>query len=166
MALSVVIDTRTSYSTAEVVKVWRTKRLEFIKMNESNQAVKESLPQVEQNPVVLTLVSSKALGPQGGKDMKAQLEARSNALLVVAICLREDAEGRDGQDAEVKVKTGEKIEVEAEAEAKPTIVGTMCLGWGEINAQTAHHHRTARMGIRGHRLDGGLGYYTRVYISP
>ncbi|GAB0138895.1 hypothetical protein EsDP_00007116, partial [Epichloe bromicola] len=98
-ALSVAINTRTFHSTAEVVK--------------------EFLPQVEQDPVVL------ALGPQEGKDMKAQLEAWSDALLVVATCLREDAEGRDGQDAEVKVKTGEEIEVEAEAE--PTIVGTMCL---------------------------------------
>lgn len=60
--------------------------------------------------------------------MKAQLEAWSNALLGVAICLREDAEGRDGQDAEAEVKTGEEIEVEAEVEAKPTIGGTMCLG--------------------------------------
>ncbi|KAG5976664.1 hypothetical protein E4U55_007257 [Claviceps digitariae] len=174
--MSVLVDTSTSYevdySTSQIVNAWRTKRLEFIKIDESNEAIREFLPQVEQDPVVLALASSRVLGPQGEKDMRAQLEAWSNALLSVAICLREDVEGQE--DVVIVKKDREEREMPKDQDQdkhdraestkstnKPTIVGTivgtMCLGWGGITARTAQH-RTAQMGITLGKKHQNKGY--------
>ncbi|KAG5986537.1 hypothetical protein E4U54_005374 [Claviceps lovelessii] len=170
--MSVAVDTSTplyevDYSTTPIVHAWRTKRLEFIRIDESNEAIKEFLPQVEQDPVVLALASSRVLGPQGEKDMRAQLEAWSNALLGVAICLRDDVAGGGQEDVmKMKTKKTKKEEEEEEEEetrndakrySQRTIVGTMCLGWGGINARTAQH-RTAQMSITLSRQHQNKGY--------
>jgi RimJ/RimL family protein N-acetyltransferase len=57
----------------------------------------------------------------------------SKALLGVAICLRPSEEEEKQQEPSSEKK-------------KPTIIGTMCLGWGGISPRTAHH-RSAHMGI-------------------
>lgn len=126
------------YSALEVVDAWRTPRLEFIKIDKGDQNIREFLPQVEQDPVVLSLASSRVLAPNGQKDLDDGMELMSKALLGVAICLRPSEE-------EQKAETSEK-DADAAQKKKPTIIGTMCLGWGGINPRTAHH-RSAHMGI-------------------
>ncbi|KAG5948216.1 hypothetical protein E4U59_002017 [Claviceps monticola] len=123
-------------------------RLEFIKIDENNEYIKAFLPQVEQDPVVVALAFREGLGPRGEEDIKAHLKAWSNALLGVAICLREDVDG--GGNAPVRVD-GMTTNQDEDGKTKHaiqnnTIVGTMCLRGGSTNAQTAQH-RTAQMGI-------------------
>ncbi|KAG6028479.1 hypothetical protein E4U19_005441 [Claviceps sp. Clav32 group G5] len=150
--MSVLIDSTTpcevDYSTVHVVNAWRTERLEFIKIDENNEAIKAFLPQVEQDPVVLALASSQVLGPRGEEDIKAHLKAWSKTLLGVAICLREDVGNAPNQDDDGKTKP---------AFQKNTIVGTMCLRGGSTNVQTAQH-RTAQMGITFGKQYQGKGY--------
>ncbi|EFY98236.1 acetyltransferase (GNAT) domain protein [Metarhizium robertsii] len=124
------------YSTADVVNAWRTARLEFIKIDKSDQNIKEFLPQTEQDPVVLSLASSQVLAPAGQSDLDERFDALSKSLLGVAICLG-PSEREDQQPPSEKDKKGKE---------KPTIIGTMCLGWGGISPQNAHH-RSAHMGI-------------------
>ncbi|KAG6169364.1 hypothetical protein E4U11_004157 [Claviceps purpurea] len=154
--MSALIDSTTpcevDYSTFHVVNAWRTERLEFIKIDENNEAIKAFLPQVEQDPVVLALASSQVLGPRGEEDMQAHLKAWSNALLGVAICLREGVDGGGNAPVGVDGMTTNKRAIQ-----KNTIVGTMCLRGGSTNAQTAQH-RTAQMGISFGKQYQGKGY--------
>ncbi|KAG6134182.1 hypothetical protein E4U38_002486 [Claviceps purpurea] len=151
--MSVQIDQTTpfevNYSTVSVVNAWRTERLEFIKIDENNEDIKAFLSQVEHDPVVVALAFREGLGPRGEEDIRAHLKAWSNALLGVAICLREDVDegadapaGVDGmtadQDGDGKTKR---------AIQKKTIVGTMCLMRGGCTTARTSQHRTAQMGI-------------------
>ncbi|KAG6002996.1 hypothetical protein E4U21_002471 [Claviceps maximensis] len=140
---------KVDYSNTQVTDAWRTKRLEFIKIDASNESIMEFLPQIEQDPVVLALASRGLMVPQGDKDMRAQLEAWSNALLGVAICLREDV-GGGGREDDATMTTETKDNSgggRTREKSKPTVVGIMCMGWGGINARTAQH-RTAQMGMK------------------
>ncbi|KAK2590816.1 hypothetical protein QQS21_011503 [Conoideocrella luteorostrata] len=134
--MSTTIDTgspyNVDYSTTEVVNVWRTKRLEFINIDESDENIREFLPQVDQDPVVVSLVSPRLLGPQGKKALDDGMASRSKSLLGVAICLRPDEKEEESYSPKVN--------------KKPTIIGTMCLAWGGINPSEAHH-RSAHIGI-------------------
>ncbi|OAQ68943.1 GCN5-related N-acetyltransferase (GNAT) domain-containing protein [Pochonia chlamydosporia 170] len=118
------------YSTTDVVNAWRTPRLEFIKIDKNDPNIREFLPQTEQDPVVLSLASSRFLAPNSQADLDDSLDFFTKALLGVAICLR---------------PTEEEQETSPEKK-KPTIIGTMCLGWGGLNPRNAHN-RSAHMGI-------------------
>ncbi|KAG6138200.1 hypothetical protein E4U38_000593 [Claviceps purpurea] len=161
--MSALIDSTTpcevDYSTFHVVNAWRTERLEFIKIDENNEAIKAFLPQVEQDPVVLALASSQVLGPRGEEDMQVHLKAWSNALLGVAICLREGVDGGGNAPVGVDGMTTNQDDDGKTKRAiqKNTIVGTMCLRGGSTNAQTAQH-RTAQMGISFGKQYQGKGY--------
>lgn len=141
------------YSATDIVDAWRTQRLEFIKIDQSNQDIREALPQTEQDPVVLSLASSRALRPIGEKDLDDQLAAMSNALLGVAICLRPPEGEGEGEDKPHASHASPK----PHKGRKPTIIGTMCIGWGGVDPRTAHH-RSAHMGIVLARAYQNKGY--------
>ncbi|KHO02137.1 Acyl-CoA N-acyltransferase [Metarhizium album ARSEF 1941] len=147
--MSVAIDSGSAYdvgySTADVVNAWRTSRLEFIKIDRNDQGVRDFLPQTEQDPVVLSLSSARALAPMGQSDLDDSLDALSKALLGVAICLRPTEQEDEKESTEEGDKDRDK-DKDKKKEKKPTIIGTMCLGWGGINSRNAHH-RSAHMGI-------------------
>ncbi|OAA47549.1 Acyl-CoA N-acyltransferase [Metarhizium rileyi] len=126
------------YSTTDVVNVWRTSRLKFIKIDKNDNNIKAFIHQTEQDPVVLSLASEYTLAPQSQSDLDEGLDALSKSLLGVAICLR-------------------PAEEEGESSKEPTIIGTMCLGWGGISPRIAHH-RSAHMGIALSRTHQNKGY--------
>lgn len=115
----------------EITHAFQSKRLLYIKTDETNEHIKEFLPQVNNDPVVLTLASPGILRPQGKKDSQSLAENYAKSLLGVMICLLPSEE--------------EKLGISPDPN-KPTIIGTLCLGWGGITPEHAHH-RNAAIGI-------------------
>ncbi|KND93022.1 SPBc2 prophage-derived uncharacterized N-acetyltransferase YokL [Tolypocladium ophioglossoides CBS 100239] len=125
----------------EAQMAFRSARLKYIKIDEADEHVKAFLPQVEGDPVVLALASPALLRPRGKKELDWYAEQQTKAYLGVAICLV-PSEGVQAACTPDGDSTGDK----KDEREKPTIIGTMCLGWGGIPASTAHH-RTASIGI-------------------
>ncbi|POR36204.1 SPBc2 prophage-derived uncharacterized N-acetyltransferase YokL [Tolypocladium paradoxum] len=133
----------------EAQTAFRSARLKYIKMDEADERIKAFLPQVEGDPVVLALASPALLRPSGKKELDWFAEQQAKAYLGVAICLLPSDEGeavctRTPAGDSNGEKNGESRD--SKEQKKPTIIGTMCLGWGGIAPSTAHH-RTASIGI-------------------
>lgn len=129
--MSITVDSSSNYvvdySTEDVVNIWRTERLEFLKVEESLEGIRELLEETNKDPIVLANASARVLRPQGKSDLDSQLESMSKAVLGLAICLR-------------------RTEEEIKENKKPTMMGTMTLGWGGFNPRMAQH-RSESIGI-------------------
>ncbi|KAG5957016.1 hypothetical protein E4U58_006311 [Claviceps cyperi] len=118
-------------------------------------AIKGFLPQVEQDPVVLALAPSQVLGPRREEDIKAHLKAWSNALLGLAICLREGVDG--GGNAPVGVDGMTTNQYDDDKTKRLSEPSKRTPSGGSTNVQTAQHH-TAQMGITFNKQYQGKGY--------
>lgn len=114
------------YITDEITKAYQSKRLQYIRADESDEHFKAFIPQIEQDPVIQVLAAPDMLQPKGKKQMDSYLESVTKSLLGVAVCLLPEA-------------TSDSVE-------QPVIIGVMCLGWGGIPQDVAHH-RSAHIGI-------------------
>ncbi|EQL01977.1 Acyl-CoA N-acyltransferase [Ophiocordyceps sinensis CO18] len=103
-------------------------------IDEADEHIKAFIPKVESDPVIQALSSPDLMRPKGKKDLDRYAEQQAKAFLGVAICLLPAEEAKHAAS-------------EGESGTKgPTIIGTMCLGWGGI-APAMAHHRTAAIGI-------------------
>ncbi|KAM4060404.1 acetyltransferase (GNAT) domain-containing protein [Hirsutella rhossiliensis] len=130
----------------EVQNAYQSARLQYVKIDEADEHIKAFIPQVENDPVIQALSSPDLLRPKGKKDLDWYAEQQAKAFLGVAICLLPAEEAK--AQAKVETEAGTK---------QPTIIGTMCLGWGGI-APAMAHHRTAAIGIT-----LGSGYLNKGY---
>ncbi|KJZ79203.1 hypothetical protein HIM_01354 [Hirsutella minnesotensis 3608] len=132
---------------------YRSARLQYIKIDEGDEAVKAFLPRVESDPLIQALSSPDIMRPKGKKEIEWYVEQLAKSYLGVAICLLPEEE--DSKDKQPRGPT--ETEAGAGDDAAPTIIGTMCLGWGGI-APLMAHHRTAAVGITLAREHLGRGY--------
>jgi RimJ/RimL family protein N-acetyltransferase len=121
------------YTTDEIVNAYRSERLEYIKADKNDTNLQQIALKVLQDPVMQALTAPTVLHPKGQQECDSYLQSVCDALLGVAICLRD--ENTD----------------------TPRIIGIMCIGWGGISATVAHH-RNAEIGISILKDYQGKGY--------
>ncbi|CAF3597018.1 hypothetical protein HG531_012179 [Fusarium graminearum] len=121
------------YTTDEIVNAYQSERLEFIKADKDDTNHQKIALEILKDPVVQALTAPSMLQPKGQQDCKSYLQSVCDSLLGVAICLRDE-----------NTKT-------------PTVIGIMCIGWGGISPNVAHH-RNAEIGITLIKEHQGKGY--------
>ncbi|EKJ76901.1 hypothetical protein FPSE_02899 [Fusarium pseudograminearum CS3096] len=121
------------YTTDEIVNAYLSERLEFIKADKDDPNHQKIALEILKDPVVQALTAPSMLQPKGQQDCKSYLQSVCDSLLGVAICLREE-----------NTKT-------------PTVIGIMCIGWGGISPNVAHH-RNSEIGITLVKEHQGKGY--------
>ena len=144
---------------SDLTNAFFSKRLQYIRGEHTNHALKAFAPQIVQDPYTQAMASSLMLLPHGQNQVDKYVRSIGEALLGVCICLREEEEAeqtepkKDGEET----KTTEDNDAPSTPDSlrsfkytarprHPTIIGVMCLGWDGISARTAHH-RTAPIGI-------------------
>ncbi|ODA77936.1 hypothetical protein RJ55_06539 [Drechmeria coniospora] len=147
---------QTMDSVVAVAKTaFQSARLKYIKIDEADEHIKAFIPDVDDDPLMQVLASPDMLRPKGKKDIDHYMEQQSKSFLGVAVCLlpeeeskHADEERRSGSDDgdENGVREGGKENKTETTTAGPTIIGTMCLGWGG-QPQSMSHHRNSSIGI-------------------
>lgn len=130
-----------------------SERLAYIKIDETDEHIKEFLPEVEDDPIVQALSSPAMLKPKGKKNIDWYAEQLAKSFLAVAICLKpEEAEKMRAKPAENGAADAKTINAENHIQdenpkpPKPTIIGTICLAWGGADPELIHH-RNSPIGI-------------------
>ncbi|KAH7123208.1 acyl-CoA N-acyltransferase [Dactylonectria estremocensis] len=126
------------YTTHDIVNAFRSARLQYIRADESDEALKKFIPQIIDDPLIQVMSSPNALQPQARSSCGPYLKSVCDSLLGVAIALLPEEDGSKDQVAD-----GEAAKPNAKS---PVFIGIMCLGWGGIRPSIAHH-RTAEVGI-------------------
>lgn len=119
---------------------FESKRLRYVAVEDQSDDYKAFLSQMINKPSLQALSSEMIVRPQGKTDVQFLATMYRKALLGVAICLQ--------PSEETATATENK---------KPTIIGTLCVGWGGI-PESLRHNRNAYIGItliKGYR---GKGY--------
>lgn len=126
---------------------FESKRLRYIAVEDENDDYKAALSAMINEPSLQALSSEMLIRPQGKTDVQFLATMYRKALLGVAICLLPSEE--PDRPAPAAAETGEK--------PKPTIIGTLCIGWGGI-PDSLRHNRNAYIGITLSRPFRGKGY--------
>jgi RimJ/RimL family protein N-acetyltransferase len=120
---------------------FKSKRLAYTLVEDEDDDYKSFLKEMINEPSLQALSSEMITRPQGKKDIEFLAAQYRKALLGVAICLQPSEEQSDE-------KTNKK---------KPTLIGTLCIGWGGI-PDSLRHHRNAYIGITLAKQYRGKGY--------
>ncbi|KAF7546106.1 hypothetical protein G7Z17_g8657 [Cylindrodendrum hubeiense] len=122
------------YTTDEIVNAFRSDRLQYIRVDESDEALKKFIPQILQDPIIQVMAAPSMLQPRAKKDVDEYLKSVSSSLLGVAIALLPEAgENQDHHSVGESDKLSDK---------PPTFIGIMCIGWGGISSSVSHHRNT------------------------
>ncbi|KAJ6447129.1 endoglucanase B [Purpureocillium lavendulum] len=131
---------------------FQSRRLRYIKIDETNEDIKAFMAQVEGDPATHSLANPSLFRPQGRKDIDNSTEQFAKSFLGVAMCLlpSEEEKGTETKDPAASSTSaqadGGNASGDDTGKTTGTIIGTMCLGWGGIPAAFAHH-RNAQLGI-------------------
>jgi RimJ/RimL family protein N-acetyltransferase len=131
-------------------------RLYYVRVDESNEAIRSFIPQADNDPTVQALSSSLNPIPKGRVDTDRLMQLLAKALLGVAICLKPDEEHASTETPDaVHGNTLDPKGVKSRRE--PKIIGTMGLGWGGVTPALATN-RIASLGITISRAHQNKGY--------
>ncbi|KPM44531.1 hypothetical protein AK830_g1995 [Neonectria ditissima] len=126
------------YTTTEIVDAFQSARLRYIRADDSDEALKNFVPQIVQDPLIQAMASPSMLQPTGKKDLDSYLRSVTCSLLGVAICLSPEEDSR--------INPPEDANGDTAPNTKPTIIGIMCIGWGGVSSMD-RHHRNSDIGI-------------------
>ncbi|OAA54049.1 Acyl-CoA N-acyltransferase [Cordyceps fumosorosea ARSEF 2679] len=129
--------------SAALDNAFESKQLRYIAVDDECDDYKEVLTEMINEAPLQALSSEMLIRPQGKTDVQFLATMYRKALLGVAICLRPSEE-------EAATNTDKK-------KTKPTIIGTLCIGWGGI-PDSLRHNRNAYLGITLARAHRGRGY--------
>lgn len=129
----------------ELANAFRSARLEYVRVNPDDAALKDFIPQVVHDPVIQAMSSSMMLRPKTKKDFEDTLQWLSSSLLGVAICLPAPDQSKD-----------EAPKDDAGANHR-TIIGFVCITTPK-DSVAATHHRNAEIGISLANKYQGQGY--------
>ncbi|KAK3196817.1 hypothetical protein K4F52_000161 [Lecanicillium sp. MT-2017a] len=128
---------------------FESKRLHYILVEDEDDDYKAVLKEMINEPSLQALSSEMITRPQGKTDIQFLATQYRKALLGVSICLQPSEEpAAKEEEANAKKDDGKK---------KPTIIGTLCIGWGGI-PDSLRHHRNAYIGITLLKQYRGKGY--------
>ena len=132
------------YITDDVTNAYSSSRLQYIRADASDAHFKAFIPRIEQDPAIQAFAAPTMLQPKSAKHFDSYAQSVARSLLGVVVCLSPEEAHRRRVDA---AGLGEQVQSNGnETERKPTMIGVLCLGWGGISSETAHH-RTASIGI-------------------
>lgn len=127
-----------------------SKRLHYIASEDDDEHYTAAVREEMRDAPLQALSSEMMLRPQNKKDIDFLASMFRKALLGVAICLgpepSPDNTEDGGGDADPK-----------KTKKKPTIIGTLCVGWGGI-PESLRHNRNAYIGITLLKQYRGQGY--------
>ncbi|KAJ4158025.1 uncharacterized protein LMH87_008572 [Akanthomyces muscarius] len=125
--------------SAALDDAFASKRLRYIAVEDECDDYKASLKDMINEASLQAISSEMLVRPQGKTDVQFLATMYRKALLGVAICL---APSEEQQAATFN---------------KPTIIGTLCIGWGGI-PESLRHNRNAYIGITLAKPFRGKGY--------
>ncbi len=126
--------------SAALDNAFESKRLRYIAVEDECDDYKAALKDMINEASLQALSSEMVMRPQGKTDVQFLATMYRKALLGVAICLG---------PSEVEENEGKN--------EKPTIIGTLCIGWGGI-PDSLRHNRNAYIGITLSKPFRGKGY--------
>ncbi|KAI5460149.1 acyl-CoA N-acyltransferase [Mariannaea sp. PMI_226] len=131
-----------------IASVFESARLRYICTDAFDEEFRAFVPQILQDPVIHAYASSRMIKPTGKKDADGYAESVSKSLLGVVICLSPEEERRRRAEQASNSEAGaDSSQNESEnKDAKPTMIGVACLGWGGVAPEIAHN-RNAGIGI-------------------
>ncbi|KAF1732779.1 SPBc2 prophage-derived uncharacterized N-acetyltransferase YokL [Beauveria bassiana] len=127
---------------------FESKRLRYIAVEDECDDYKSVLKDMMNEAPLQALSSEMILRPQGSTDVQFLATMYRKALLGVAICLGPSEESAGDESTS---------ESKGRHDKKPTIIGTLCIGWGGI-PDSLRHNRNAYLGITLARPFRGRGY--------
>ncbi|ATY61022.1 Acyl-N-acyltransferase [Cordyceps militaris] len=125
--------------SAALNNAFESERLRYIAVDDESDDYKSVLAEMLNEPSLQALSSEMILRPQGKTDVQFLATMYRKALLGVAICLLPSSSSSSSDPT------------------KPTIIGTLCIGWGGI-PDSLRHNRNAYLGITIAAPFRGKGY--------
>ncbi len=144
--------------SAALDKDFESKRLNYMLVEDEDDDYKAVLKEMINDAPLQALSSEMIIRPQGKTDIQFLATMYRKALLGVSICLQPSEEPAAPEKEEEKSKSGGDSDAKKDdKKKKPTIIGTLCIGWGGI-PDSLRHHRNAYIGITLLKQYRGKGY--------
>jgi len=149
------------FITEEMHDSFRSSRLEFVKIDETNEQLKAFIRKIE-TPFVQALASSSMPMPYGKVDVDRIVGLMSKALLGAAIYLLPSEEAATTTTSKTTELTGDNAAQGAKTAtagggSNGVLIGTICLGWGGFTPALVTN-RSATIGIALARQYQNNGY--------
>lgn len=134
--------------SAALDDAFASRRLRYIAVEAECDDYRAALKDMINEASLQALSSEMLVRPQGKTDVQFLATMYRKALLSVAICLA---------PPEAQQQAGDSSSRSNSSSSKPTIIGTLCIGWGGIS-ESLRHNRNAYIGITLARPFRGQGY--------